>query len=214
MARFCSNCGSPMNDGDRVCGNCGMPVEEISDVGSAVLSQAQKGKYIALLVGIAICLLVAVMIVVNVIGNFVGYKGSIRKMVRALQDYDMESLTSLASSIGDEMYTFSGYSDVSDAYQSAVSEILDGYEDNVGIIKKIDYKISEATEFSDRRVEEIKNHLIDSYNIDTNNIDKIMNIEIVLTVKGSKKSASYNVSTLYLIKESGKWKIYYGSLDS
>ena len=26
MAKFCANCGAPMEDGDVVCGQCGTPV--------------------------------------------------------------------------------------------------------------------------------------------------------------------------------------------
>ena len=40
-----------------------------------------------------------------------------------------------------------------------------------------------------------------------------MRVEMILTVKGSDKSASYNVDNLYLIREGRKWKLHYGSLE-
>ena len=29
MAKFCANCGAPMEDGDAVCGQCGTPVSNV-----------------------------------------------------------------------------------------------------------------------------------------------------------------------------------------
>ena len=37
MAKFCANCGAPMEDGDAVCGQCGTPVSNV------VKDKADKG---------------------------------------------------------------------------------------------------------------------------------------------------------------------------
>lgn len=216
MAKFCSNCGSKIDDGDKVCGNCGTPIADGSFPKSTVAAaptQKKSGNKVVVLVAAAIFLIVAAVIFVNVIGNFVGYKGNVRKMVKALQDYDMATLESLASSVSDAVYGYGTEDDVYEWYQSRVSDTLDKYEDNVGTIKKISFKISDTTELSDRRVEELKNNLVDYYNMDVSGIKKIMTIDLTLTVKSSKKSASYRVNNLYLIKESSGWKLHYGSLS-
>lgn len=51
------------------------------------------------------------------------------------------------------------------------------------------------------------------YNMDASSIKKVVKVDLKITVKGNKKSSVYNVNNLYMIKESGGWKIYYGSLS-
>lgn len=200
MAGFCSNCGSQINEGDRVCGNCGTPVAGVSGSGQNIKSvpaQRKKGNKIVVLISAAVLFIVVAVIIANVAGNFVGYKGTIRKMVKSLQDYDMETLESLASSINDEVYEGSN-DDMSKWYANKVSSVLDKYEEKVGAIKKISIKTLLVTEVSDRRVEEMKDSLVDYYNMDVSDIKNILEVEMTLTVKGAKKSASYNVDNLYL----------------
>ncbi len=214
MAGFCSNCGLQVHDGDRVCGNCGTPIAGASSAEKSTASvpaQRKNGNKIIILIGAAVCLIVLAVILSNVVGNFVGYKGTIRKMVKALQNYDMDTLESLASTINEELYR-DMYEDTSKWYETRVSSTLDKYEDKVGTIKKIDIKMIDAMELSERRVEELKDTLVDIYNMDVSEIKKVMQVEMTLTVKGAKKSASYNVNELFLIKESGGWKLFYGSL--
>lgn len=218
MAKFCANCGAQLNDEDKVCGACGKPVAGAAPAGNGEAAAAKEAKAkgngkIVALVGAAIALVVVLVIAINIIGAFTGYKGTIRKMVTALKKYDVEALAALSSSVSDEVYESWYGNDIYDKYDDKVSDVLDKYEDRVGTIKKISYEITDVTELSDRRVEEIEDNLIESYNIDVSGIKKIMTIDMTLTVKGAKKSASYSVSDLYLIKESGGWKLYYGSLN-
>lgn len=214
MSSFCSNCGSRINEGDRVCGNCGTLIASAPVSGRPILSaptQKKSKSKIIVLIGAAVFLIVVAVIAVNVVGSFAGYKGTIRKMVKALQNDDMVKLKSLTSSVSDEIYG-RHCPDVSEWNQNRVSETLDKYEDNVGVIKKISFKISDTTELSARRVKDVKDLLVRDYNVDVSGIKKIMEVEMTLTVKGSKKSASYRVKHLYMIKEKGGWKLYYGSL--
>ncbi|MCM1220413.1 MAG: zinc-ribbon domain-containing protein [Lachnospiraceae bacterium] len=221
MVNFCANCGSKLEKGDKVCGNCGTAVEgmhlpKMESPASAAGAAKQKGNgnaKIAILIGAGVAFFVVLAIGISIAANFTGYKGTVRNMVKALQEYDMETLYSLTSLTSDEIYEYNYGNDFEVRYQEMVSDTLDKYEDNVGNIKKITYEISDVTELSDRRVEEIKDSLILYYNLDVSNIKKIMQVSLTLTVKGSEKSASYRVSSLYFIKESGKWKLYYGSLS-
>ncbi len=216
MARFCANCGSPLGVSDRVCGNCGTPAQDVP-AGSqpartqSVMANAENSRDIRKLAIIPIAVVAVIVFVVvasKLVGNVTGYKGTIRKMVKAMQDYDMAELESMASSISDEIYGSNGLN----SYENMVTNVLDGYEDKVGTIDKISYEITDTSELSEIKLKQAKNILVDNYNIDVGNIKKIMHVEMILTVKGSEKSASYNVDELYLIKEGGKWKLLYGTL--
>lgn len=213
MARFCSKCGSPLNDEDKVCGNCGNPVArvKVASSGKAFAPEKEKsGNKSIKLIGAGIILIVAMVIISNVAGNYTGYKGTIWKMVKALQDYDVTTLISLVSPVSDAVYGEWYGDNLYDVYQEMVSEALDVYEDRVGGIKKISYEITNVAELSDRRMEEMESELVDSYNMDVSGIKKVMTVNMTLTVKGTQSSASFKVNKLYLIKESGGWKLYYG----
>lgn len=221
MAKFCANCGSQMDHEDKVCGQCGTPVAgaNVSVANVSVASQpsdneknGKDGNKVVKLIAAAIVLVVVAVIAANVVGNFTGYKGTLNKMVKALQNNDVAALESLSSSISDEIYGSWYGDDLYDYYEEAVSDTLDKYEDSVGAVKKISYEISDEIELSDRRLEEFEDYLIDMFNMDVSNIKKIKEVQLKLTVKGAKKSSTYNVSNLYLVKESGGWKIYYGDL--
>lgn len=214
MAKFCANCGAQMNDEDKVCGQCGTPAVSVA-VKPAASDQAGKNKesnkIIKLIAGVIIAVVVIV-IAVNIAGSYTGYKGTVNKMVKALQKNDVATLEALASIISKETLGAWYGEDLYDYYDEAVSDALDIFEDSVGPIKKISYEITDETEVSARRVEELEDYLVEIYNMDTSSIKKIVKVNLKLTVKGTKKSSTYNTNELYMIKESGGWKIYYGSL--
>ena len=231
MAKFCANCGFQMDDEDKVCGQCGTPFAgaqaapaqaapaQVAPAQTAPVQTAEKpakdkgGNKIIMIVVAAIAFIIVAVIAVNIIGSNTGYKGTLNKMVKALQQNDIASLEAMASSVSDETYTSWYGKDMYEHYDESISNTLDKYEDNVGKIKKITYEISDEMEFSDRRLEETKDNLIDSYNMDVSGLKKILKVSLKVTVKGTKKSATYSVNNLYLIKESGGWKLYYGNLN-
>lgn len=215
MAKFCGNCGAQMDDADKVCGQCGTPFAgaAISDSTPAVKEKGNN-KVVKLIVGVIVAI-VAIVVIANIVGNYSGYKGTINKMVKALQNYDTATLESVASSIIEETVVawYGDDYDVYDYYDEAISDTLDKYEDSVGTIKKISYEITDETELSDRRLNELKDNLEDSYNMDTSDIKKVVQVDLKINVKGSKKSSTYNVNNIYMIKENSDWKVFYGNLN-
>lgn len=219
MAKFCSNCGAQMEDADKVCGMCGTPVAGATVAATPVAAPAsndtkKKGnnKLIGLVVAVIVAI-VAIVVVVNILGNFTGYKGTLNKMTKALKNDDMDVLEDLASSLSDEMYESWYGDDYEERYEDTVSNVLDKYEDEVGNIKKITYEISDETELSDRKMEDLEEAMIENYDMDVSGLKKIVKIDLKITVKGAKKSATYNVHDLIMVKESGGWKIFYGDLS-
>lgn len=212
MAKFCGNCGAQMDDNDKVCGQCGTPAAGGVAAEKPVAKKKGSNKIVILIIGVIVAI-VALVIIANVAGNFTGYKGTVNKMVKALQNNDISTLESLASSVSDESLGAWYGDDLYDHYDDMISDALDKYEDNVGTIKKISYEITDETELSDRRINELKDNLENLYNMDTSDIKKVVKIDLKITVKGAKKSSTYNVNNLFMIKENGDWKIFYGNLN-
>ena len=210
MAKFCTNCGSQLNDGDKVCGQCGTPVAGAAK--AAASAGAKDGNKIVKIIAAVIGLIVLVVIVANAAGS-PGYKKTLDKMFKAIQKDDAATLESLASSISEEIYGARYGDNLYKQYDRLVSNTLDKYEDNVGAVKKMSYEITDETEFSDRRLNDLKDNLVDVYHMDTSGIKKVVKVELQVTVKGAKKSAVYNVYNLYVVKEKGGWKIFYGDLN-
>lgn len=158
--------------------------------------------------------LIVIIVAVVLISSNMGYKGTLNKMCKALVNYDIDTLEDLASSVNEEMVEdyYGRNKDPYDVYEDRVSDTLDRFEDKVGEVKKITYVVTDFNEFSDRRLRAIEEELEDEYNMDTSKFKKIAEVELKLTVKGKKKSATYNVRDLYMIKEGGKWKLLYGKL--
>ncbi len=219
MAKFCSNCGSQMNDEDKVCGQCGTPVAGANVNPAPVAAPAaDEGKkknnnIIIALIAIAIVAIVALVVVVNIASNFTGYKGTLNKMVKALEDDDTDALIALSSSISDEINEAWYGDDFEEYYEDAIDSVLDKYEDKVENIKKISYEITDETELSKRNMEDLEEAMVDNYDMDFSDIKKVVKVDLKITVKGSKKSGSYNVEDLIMVKEDGGWKIHYGSLN-
>jgi len=216
MAKFCANCGAEMADADRVCGQCGTPAPADSIPAASMSGEGSvdnKNNKIIMLVGVAIAAIVVLVIVVNVASNFTGKKGVIRKMCKAIVKEDIDTLDAIDSSISEEIYESIYGDDYLDMYEERVEDTLDKFEDKVGEIKSIKFEITDETEYSDRKLEDLEETLEDNFNMDTSDIKKVVRTDVKLTVKGKKKSASYSIDDLYLIKEKGGWKIYYGSLN-
>lgn len=229
MAKFCATCGTPVKEGDRVCGKCGAPIsgadpspektEEDKKSEKEVSKKPSDGKkrslnLIRLIAAVAVLILVVV-IIVNVAGRFTSYEGALKTMINALEDFDMGALEKVASGIGNEIYGQQYGDGLSDHYEDMVTRKLDDYEDELGPIRSIKFQVTGESEFSDRRIRKVEEWLEEKYGIDIEalGIKKIMALDLTLTVRGSKGTEKYYVQDLYLIKERGGWKIYYGSLD-
>ncbi len=219
MARFCANCGATMEEGDKVCGQCGTPAIDLkanvineSNSKEINIDKAKATKIIKYALVIIILIVVGI-IAVNIIRRHTGYNSVLAKMVKAIKEDDVNTLDEIASSASKDIYIFAYGDDYIENYDNALSKALDEFEDTVGEIKGISYEVVDVNEFSERRVKDIKDNLDYIYGIDTSSISKINKVELELTVKGSKKIEKYDVDQLYLIKESGKWKIYYGKIE-
>ena len=212
MAKFCANCGAPMEDGDVVCGQCGTPVSNVVKDKKEQKATGEGGNNkklgIAVAVGCAVVVIAVIAVIANIIGGGSGYKSTLNTMVKAIKNNDSTTIVSISSSISEDIYKSKDYDKMIDRF---LDNKLDSYEDRIdGEVKKITYEIKDKSEVTDRKLEKYKDKLSDDYNVDTNGITKMIKIDkLKLTVKGRKKSSSDSIDDLYLIKEDGKWTIFF-----
>ena len=201
-----------MEDGDVVCGQCGTPVSNVVKDKKEQKATGEGGNNkklgIAVAVGCAVVVIAVIAVIANIIGGGSGYKSTLNTMVKAIKNNDSTTIVSISSSISEDIYKSKDYDKMIDRF---LDNKLDSYEDRIdGEVKKITYEIKDKSEVTDRKLEKYKDKLSDDYNVDTNGITKMIKIDkLKLTVKGRKKSSSDSIECLYLIKENGKWTIFF-----
>lgn len=216
MSKFCGNCGAKLDDSVKVCGYCGValgdePINTNVTSIPGVVSEADKEKaaktkkFIKIGV-IAIVAIIVLSIGINIISSYTGYKGVVRKVVNAFEDYDMNTLCSYASSLC--YYNDDDVEYYEELFDEMVSDKLDYYEEELGHDLKISYKIVDSYKLDDRNREDLLEEVEDS-GAYVGEIDTIRMVELELTIKGSRRTSTYTTNDLMLIKENGKWKVLY-----
>ena len=81
----------------------------------------------------------------------------------------------------------------------------------MGRITNASYTVTNEQELSIERVEAIKEQFSDLYGLDTSGIKRILKVGIILKLKGELSDRDYQMS-IYLVRESGGWKLYNGKL--
>ena len=150
MAKFCGNCGKPMEDHAKVCGNCGTPLEggTSSKVKLKIEDSRKKEKFkkkIKTIFAISMLLVVCV-VAVNVVINFTGNKGLVHKIMAAYEKYDIDALIMLSSDI----YYYDSEDYVEQYFENSVGADLDSFEMSVGHSYKLSYEVNEIYELSER----------------------------------------------------------------
>ena len=227
MAKFCGGCGVQMDDDARVCGQCGLPFSDdpapaavspksASGLGAQPIknpNSKKTNKILGMIIS-GIVLIVVLVVSLNIVSSFTGYKGAVRKLFNAVEKYDMNTLSKLASDIVyDFHYNAFGVeeTDLQDYFSEAVSQTLDKFEADAGNKIKISFTIDDSVKLSGRKLDQLLTTLEEDMDYDTRNIKKVMSVDITLMVKGSKKTSTYTIRSgeLLLIKEEGGWKVYY-----
>ena len=179
MAKFCANCGAPMEDGDVVCGQCGTPVSNVVKDKKEQKATGEGGNNkklgMAVAVGCAVVVIAVIAVIANIIGGGSGYKSTLNTMVKAIKNNDSTTIVSISSSISEDIYKSKDYDKMIDGF---LDNKLDSYEDRIdGEVKKITYEIKDKSEVTDRKLEKYKDKLSDDYNVDTNGITKMIKID-------------------------------------
>ena len=226
MAKFCPNCGSQMQDEDKVCGQCGTFVDSgaVSNTGYTATIPTQgtnvnpnfntrnveqsKNAKVGKIAVLAVAALVGLLVILGIskiVGNNTGYKGTLNKYCKAVKDYDVETMESIVSPLMEDESYYYNY-DLEELLEKSLKTLTSQIEDKVGDIKKIEYEIDKSKTLSKSKLETMLDQYETKYNSDVSDVKEVMDVELKLKVKGSDKNATFPVS-LYLVKQKGGWKI-------
>lgn len=212
MAKFCGKCGAKWNDEAKVCGQCGMLLEMNRAAAPAVAGfgyvdpeeQTRRRKKVRTFVGFAV-VVVVVIVVAKIALGFVGYKGTVRKIMNAYEDYDLDAIASISS----EVYYFMGDDSYADDYfGSVISNDLDLFEEEVGYDYKLTYEITDSYDMNKRNYDELIDGLSFYSDFDADIIEKVKVVEVEVTAKDGGDDVTMELK-LTLTKENGSWKLLY-----
>ncbi len=215
MAKFCGICGAKLDDTARVCGYCGVPLNNeplnnnVSSIPGVVSESekemAEKTKKVFKSGAMIIVAITVLALGINILSSFTGYKGAVRKVINAFEDYDMNTLCSCASELcyyGNDIEYFE------ELFEKRVADKLDFYEEELGHNLKMSFKIIDSYKLDDRNRDDLLDEL-EEKGAYVDGIDTVRKVELELTVKGSKRTNTYYTDDLVMVKENGKWKVLY-----
>lgn len=209
MAKFCGNCGTQLEDNAKICGKCGTPLDSASvNIPSLKVTDPEKQKKmkktVKLVVGMVALIIVAV-IAFNVVSQYTGYNGLLRKVMTAYENYDIDTLISLSS----DMYYYGEEDWVEYYFEYNVGEDLDSFESSVGHSYKLSYEVNETYVMSERKVDELLDEIEYTYSdFDVDVIEEIVVADLTLTAKQGRKSVNRD-RDIVMTKEDGSWKLLY-----
>ena len=209
MAKFCGNCGTQLEDNAKVCGNCGTPLDGAStNIPGLKVTDPEKQKKMKKTVKrvVGLVLFVAVAIIgFNVVSQFTGYNGLLRKVMTAYEKYDIDTLVSLSS----DMYYYGEEDWVDYYFDYSVGNDLDSFEASVGHSYKLTYEINETYVMSERKVDEMLREIEYSYpDFDVSIIEKVVVADLTVTAKQGSKSVNQDMN-IVMTKENGTWRLLY-----
>lgn len=209
MAKFCGNCGTQLEDNAKICGQCGTPLDGAStNIPGLKVVDPEKQKKLKK-VGKRIVALVALVIVtaiaINVVFQFTGYNGLLRKVMAAYEKYDIDTLISLSSDIyfyGDEDW-------VENYFEYNVGDDLDSFESAVGHSYKLSYEVIETYKLSNRNFQSMLDDIAwSNKDFDHSVIEEIVVAKVNVTATQGKRSVDREIE-ITMTKENGKWKVLY-----
>ena len=209
MSKFCGNCGAELTDDAKVCGQCGTPVERVSaNIPTPKIVDPEKQKKtkkrIKLLGGLVVLAVVAV-IAFNIVSKYTGFNGALRKVMKAYEGYDIETLVSMSS----DVYFYGTEDWVEYYFEQSVGEDLDYFESYVGHNYKLSYETQDFYKLSGRQLDTILDAVESSYpNFDISEISQVNIAEVRVTAKEGKSSIGISIEVT-MTKENGKWKLLY-----
>lgn len=215
MSKFCGNCGAQLDDEAKVCGYCGVALssEPVNTNASSIpgvvsetdMVKSEKTKKFVKFGAIAVVAIIVLSVLISIISSFTGYKGVVRKVINAFEDYDMNTLYSCACTLSYYDEDLDYYDEI---FDSRVSSKLDYYEEELGHDLKMDFEIIDSYKLDDRNKDDLLSDLEDA-GAYVGDVDDIRMVELEITIKGSRRESTYTTEDLMVVKENGEWKVLY-----
>lgn len=214
MSKYCGTCGFENEDNALNCGNCGTPFEHLGTVEPGKIAgidysspeKKEKNKKMIKLVGGAIVAVIVLVIALKIVSAFTGYKGTVRRIMNAYEKYDVEALVDLTS----DLVMLDGNNEMAEyRYEYKLTQDLDRFDEGMEGKYNLSYEITKAVKLSDRQTQKVLEELSYSGLIakeDAEAVKKIMAADVAVTAKQGKRTLKQTLN-LYLVKESGGWKL-------
>lgn len=209
MAKFCGNCGTQLEDNAKICGQCGTPLDGASTKipGLKVVDpeKQKKLKKMGKRIVVLVALVIVAVIAFNVVSQFTGYNGLLRKVMAAYEKYDIDTLISLSS----DMYFYGDEDWVENYFKYNVGGDLDSFESAVGHRYKLSYEVNEIYTVSNRKLDDMLDQIEYSYaDFDIGMIEKIVIADLTVIAKQGNKSISREMD-IVMSRENGTWRLLY-----
>ncbi|MBS1335044.1 MAG: zinc-ribbon domain-containing protein [Blautia sp.] len=208
MAKFCGNCGTKLGDSAKICSQCGTPVESNAKVLPVKIvdqEKQKKNKKILKTVAVVILAIVLIITAVKIVPKFTGYNNLLKKVMKAYEAYDIDSLVALSS----DVYYYGEDGEAEEYFDEHVGWELEGFENQLGANYEFSYKINETYEMQEynkrKRLEEIEYYYPD---FDISIIQKIVVANTTVTAKKDDMKVNIDVNII-MTKEKGAWKLLY-----
>ncbi len=199
MSKFCGNCGTKLSDKENKCSNCGTSF----DVNPKLEKKAKIKRKFKLFVSLIVILVLAIFSV-KISSGFIGYKGTVRKIMNAYENYDVDNIISMTSEI---YYCMDDQNYVENYFADFIYKDFDNFENQVGHKYKISYEIIDSYEMSVHKYEALLDELSGYIDFDADIITKVMVVDIAVTAKEGKESFTRDLQ-LTLSKENKSWKLF------
>lgn len=231
MGKFCTACGSGIEEGEAYCSECGTPVKQKQDLTPPVISKIEQPetssvvpvekKTSSALIGIAV---VAVIICV-IIGIFISavsnngdtrkdkattyaYEAPIKTYFKALEKGDWDKYSSIFThgliNTIERNYDYSNFDDGNAYMQNKLKSISKKFGNNF----KISYEITDTEKIGEGAFNNIERDYILNNNEEID-INEAYKMNVLFNVKGDKNDLSYT-QTFTVAKIKSKWYIIKG----
>ncbi len=210
MAKFCGHCGAPLLEGAICCGQCGTPVDAPGAAPAVYAPPKKKSKAPIVIAAVAAVVVVAVIVAVaaKLILGGGGAGGTLKKVMTAYLDEDVDALVDLASITLIENYDDGATETDAEAYfEYMIDDHLGYLKDEVGSKCDFSYEITEDRNLKGQDYEKHMEDMEEAYpEFDTDIIDKVYEAEIEVTATEGREDESIDI-LVTLAREKGEWKV-------
>ncbi|NLZ47075.1 MAG: zinc ribbon domain-containing protein [Clostridiales bacterium] len=217
MAKFCSTCNTKLSEDSPICTTCGQPTDtaiitdpnQREDNGTAVKSVPNYRVIIGLAIVLSI-IVVIVALITSLSGDSTGYHGVVTKYFKAIKDKNGSVLIetypkNLVENTKKNLYQ-TGFDTVNEYYATEAKGIKKEYEDELGKIKSISYKITNTDRLTNNEIKFVEGFVINADTGNKVNVSKGYNLDLGVKIKGSDKSSTIKYKAV-VFKADGDWCI-------
>lgn len=230
MSKFCTNCGSALEDQALFCTNCGVavgdapveaapveaaPVEaapvEAAPVEAAPVEAAPAGKpqLNFKLIGIAAGVLAVVIILSCIIFPMLlpSPESAIDNMIAAMEGKESKVESLLPDSIWEYLEDEIDDFDMDDLAEEFAEYTLESLERQYGEDIRISYDVEKKTALKEKKLEDIAEELADAFDIDEDDVKEGYKMKVSMSIEGDEDEDE-DEEEMTVIKIGNKWYIY------